>query len=256
MPTIADVERLAKQEFRLRTGIVVFDIPCRQLFEHSDRGTLKVAQGAELNRRKIANLALNFGDCNRTSSGVNLRDSLTQAEDGSTLVKATGSKLLSAVVLDGTSFRMTGHILYMDLKPKVLPDDAAEVFHTLNADFSKAIYLELICSAPNTGAATLLMLCLLKKLEGAKTGILADAVNGASDAFFKKMGFHHIRKANPSLWWMSRARAIELANKGNSPPGQQKGLMEHLRVPMQMQELCTRKGQIHSTSHKEFWDCR
>lgn len=256
---LKDVEQMAKQEFLLRSGTRVFDIPCKQLFDYSDRGALRIAQTSELNRSEIARLALNFKDCGRTSSGVSLRDSLTLGDNGATLIKATGSKLLCAVSLTpGGSFNMTGHILYMDLKPNVLPDDVGDVLHTLQAraDFSKAIYLELVCATANTGAATLLLICLLKKLDGAKTGVLADAVNESSDEFFKKFGFTHIRKNNPSIWWMSKADAIRLARKTNGRAGEQKGLVEHLRVHKSLKQMCVRKGVTNATSHREFWDCR
>lgn len=256
---LKDVEQMARQEFLLRSGTRVFDIPCKQLFDYSDRGALRVAQASELNRSEIARLALNFKDCGRTSSGVSLRDSLTLGENGSTLVKASGSKLLCAMAITpGGSFKMTGHILYMDLKPKVLPDDVAEIFPSLQtrADFSKAIYLELVCASANTGAATLLLLCLIKKLDGVKTGILADAVNKSSDEFFKKFGFAHIRQSKPSLWWMSKADATRLARKTDSRSGEQKGLVEHLRVHESVKQMCVRKGVTNATSHREFWDCR
>ena len=217
-----------------------------------------MSQTAELNRREIARLALNFKGCTRTDSGVSLRDSLTLGENGSTLVRATGCKLLSAVrVQENGSFQMSGHILYMDLKPKVLPDDVNDVFETLTGDFSKAIYLELICASANSGAATLLMLCLLKKLDGAKTGILADAVNSSSEAFFKKFGFTNIHRSNPSLWWVSKSDALRLANTtsqhGNQHP---KGLLEHLRLNSSLVNMCVRKGVTNATSNRTFWDCR
>lgn len=257
MPGLKDVEQLARQEFLLKSGTRVFDVPCKQLFDYSDDGTLQVAKTSERNRREIARLALAFEECSRTSSGVSLYDSLTLDEKtGSTLVNATGSKLLCAVTMQpNNSFKMTGHILYMDLKLKVLPDDVIAVFDKLNADFSKAIYLDLICSSANTGAATLLLLCLLKKLDGAKTGILADAVNSFSAKFFNKFGFKQIHK-KPSLWWMSKADAIRLAGKTNSRVGEQKGFSEHLRVPTSITEMCVRKGVTRASSHREFWDCR
>lgn len=247
MSGLKEVEQLAKQEFLLRNGTRVFDIPCKQLFDHSARGALRVSPDAEENRAEIARLALSFKDCGRTSSGVSLRDSLTMGDSGASLVRATGSKLLCAMTAqpDG-SFRMSGHILYMDLKPKVLPDDVHEVFGQLRQDFSKAIYLELICSTAKSGAATLLLLCLLKKLDGAKTGILADAVNASSDAFFEKMGFKHIRRSEPSLWWMSKAEATRNAS----------AFRTHLRAHKSIHTLCVRKGVTHATSHRTFWDCR
>ena len=249
--SLKDIELLARQEFLLKSGTRVFDIPCKQLFDYTEDGELKVSEGSELNRATIAQLALDFKDCTRTPSGVSLRDSLTLGDDGSTLVRATGSKLMCAVTMDsGGSLKVTGHILYMDLKPKVLPDDVAKIFTTLNADLSKAIYLELICSTAKTGAGTLLMLCLLKKLDGAKTGILADAVNASSDAFFQKFGFKHIRTSKPSLWWMSKADAMRLANKTT------RGFLDHLRLHESLREVCVRKGATNATSHREFWDCR
>jgi hypothetical protein len=249
MPTLTEIEQIAKQEFLLKSGTRVFDIPTKQLFEHSPAGTLQVCADAQANRKEIAKLALAFKGCERrdpSHEGVSLRNSLHAGENGATLIRATGSKFMSAITIDQGKFKMTGHILYMDLKPRVLPDDIIEVFDSLRIDTSKAIYLELICASAKSGAATLLLLCLLKKLDGAKTGILADALNPASDAFFKKFGFEHI-KESPSIWWMSKATAQRLAADG---------LTKHLRVPKPVQAMCTRHGVSSATRRRQFWDCR
>ena len=102
MPTtLVDIEQLAKQQFLLLTGTRVFDIPCKQLYEYNTRGELRVLQTSEFNREEIAKLSLNFKDCDRTKSGVNLRDSLELGEDGkTTLVNAMGCKLLSAIQIN------------------------------------------------------------------------------------------------------------------------------------------------------------
>lgn len=259
MPTLTEIEQIARQEFLLRKSTRVFDIPCKQLFDHTVNGALKVVDTAQENRKIIARMALNFKDCNRTSSGANLRDSLTLSDTGATLVRATGCKLLCALMMkeDGSRFEMSGHILYMDLKPRVLPDDVVEVMDTLDVDLTKAIYLELVCATAYSGAATLLLLCLIKKLDGAKTGILADAVNADSDAFFKKFGFRHIRTRNPSLWYLSKEEANRLANKAPSRSATDtKSLLEHLRVRQQVRDVCVRRGLSPRTSQRTFWDCR
>tara|TARA_B110000046_G_C13015937_1_gene408747 strand:- start:2620 stop:3402 length:783 start_codon:yes stop_codon:yes gene_type:complete len=257
--TLTEIEQLARQEFSQRKGTLVFDIPCKQLFDHTTNGALKVVHTAQDNRKVIAQMALDFKDCARTESQVSLRDSLTINDNGATLVRATGCKLMCAVTMntDGTRSSMTGHLLYMDLKPKVLPDEVAEVVDTLDVDFTKAIYLELVCASSNSGSATLLLLCLLKKLDGAKTGILADAVNSQSDAFFQKFGFRHIRTRNPSLWYLSKQEARRLANKPPARnPADTKGLLDHLRVQEQIRAVCVRQGRTPATSRRTFWDCR
>jgi len=257
--TLTEIDQLARQEFLLRKDTRVFDIPCKQLFDHTANGALKVVDTAQENRKIIARMALNFNDCTRTASGASLRDSLTMSENGATLVRATGCKLLCAVSMeaDGSRFHMTGHILYMDLKPKVLPDDVAEVIDRLDVDLTKALYLELVCASAYSGSATPLLLCLIKKLDGAKTGILADAVNADSDAFFKKFGFRHIRTRNPSLWYLSKEEANRLANKTPSRSATDtKGLLEHLRVRQQVRDVCVRRGLTPATSQRTFWDCR
>lgn len=260
------VAQLAKQELALGVGAQLFDIPSKQLFDHDSRGELRALPSAQENRRTIATLALDFEYCSRTVDGVELRDSLRLVSGYPLLVDAVGSKLLSAVSVHGDGdLEMIGQFLYMDLRVKdlgrprcPLPVDMDEALQSLSnvSRFDSSIYLELVCSKPHSGAATLLLLCLVKKLDGAKRGIMTDAINSSSQKFFKTMGFQEINRS-PSLWWLPKEEAMRLARLPRSRGGARKaGFLDHLRSPEELESLCTRKGLTRATAHKTYWDCR
>lgn len=240
--TLTYLSKLANEEFT-RRGVRLFEVPVRQLFDFNSAGTLVVHPDADENRELLAQMALTATFCRYSTSGVSLKRSLQLGSDGkSSLLYAPGCKLLCAVaVQDSLSFKLIGMALVMPLKPAVLEDKVVKILG--NHMPTKALYLELVCAEPKTGAATYLLLRLLSKLERTNTGILAHTVNKKSNELFARNAYE---KLGSGVWYMSRERATRNAES----------LESLLRSSRLTRSLCTRRGSTSRTSHRTYWDCK
>lgn len=237
MTTLANVAKVANEEFVRTNGVRFFDVPLRQLFVHDAKGTLVVHPEAEANRRILARMALDF-QCG-AASGVSLRRSLKLGREGSSLLYATGARMLCAVSVDGAP-RLVAFALVMNLKAAVVEAMVLRHMQTLP---HKALYLELVCAMPHTGGATYLLLRLLAKLERTHTGILAHAVNAKSRTLLER---HFYAPRGPGVYYLDRATAQRHTER----------YLGLLRTSQTTQELCTRHGVTAATRGKTYWDCR
>ena len=243
-----EIARMASEEL-LRRGVRIFDVPVRQLFAHDERGKLVANPSAQENRADLAELALAFPHCRHSTSGVSLRRSLALSADGASLLYATGARLLLAVeVLADGSARAQGLALYMALRPQFLE---GTVLSALSRDYhlpTKALYLELVCGAPHTGAASLLLLRLVGKMaRGAATGILAHTVNAASAALLRRHGYT-LPTSRRDVFYLTREVARIRATADYET--------DLLRTGEQTRRLCTRPGATARTADRRYWDCR
>lgn len=252
---LKDISKFANEEFVRQSGVRFFEVPVRQLFSFSDPvGTgrnatreLIVHPDADLNRRVIATLALEFQGCN---GGVSLRRSLQLGPDGkSSLLYAAGAKLLCAIEANGRSSprpRMVAFALVMGLKAEVLE---APVLRALTANSArlptKALYLELVCALPHTGGATYLLLRLLAKLDRANTGILAHCINARSRNLMERHQYSRPTSRN-DVYYLSREEATRNRDV----------YLGMLRLFHDTEMLCWRRGASPRTADKTYWDCR
>jgi hypothetical protein len=240
MSSLTLVSRLANEEFVRKAGVRLFEVPARQLFVHNARGDLIVNPDAQANRRVLAQLALRF-ECD-AASGVSLQRSLKLGRDGSSLLYATGCKLLCAVAVTEDAPHMIALALIMNLKAPVLEPAVLRRMGSSHLPL-KALYLELVCAAPHTGGATYLLLRLLAKLERTNTGILAYAVNAKSRALLAR---HFYTARGTGVYYLTREDA-----ERNIP-----SYMDLLRTTRVTRDLCTRRGLSRTTAGRTYWDCR
>lgn len=244
------VSKMATEEL-LHRGIRTFDVPLRQLFEHDAAGRLIVRADADENRAELARLALASSSCDHTKSGVSLSGSLKLSNKGASLLYATGARLLLAVEFphhsphspQATAPRALGFILYMALRPQVLERVVSQAFPQPPA---KALYLELVCGAPHSGVASLLLLRLTGRLSKGVTGLLAHAVNARSGALLERHGYARPTKRN-DVFFLSRADALRAVE------GYERELLRHGAT---IRRFCTRAGASQRTLQKRYWDCR
>ena len=244
------VARVATREL-VRRGIEVFDVPLRQLFEHDARGELVARADAVENRAELARLALAFPHCDASKSGVSLRRSLNAGADGASLVYAAGARLLLAVeVGDGGAAappRAVGLAVTMPVRANVLE---ANVLGALSRDYhlpTGALFLELVCGAPHTGVASLLLLRLAGRLARAHTGLLAHAVNKRSVALLERHGYGRPTRRADVLYLSREVARIRAASEYEE---------ELLRTGDATRRLCTRAGATARTADRRYWDCR
>ena len=166
---LADVSKLANEEFTREQGVRFFDVPARQLFEYDARGALAVRADAEGNRRLLAQLALEFAHCE--AGAVSLRRSLPySARNDSGLLYVSGARVLLAVRADAARVAHLVALAFVTpLTPAVLE---ADVLRALGGRLpcAKGLYVELVCAEPRTGGATYLLLRLLARLVRQHTG--------------------------------------------------------------------------------------
>lgn len=240
--TLTMLSKLATEQL-VHRGARVFEVPVKQLFDFDESGELVVSERAEANRRVIAELALEFEHCNYRTSGVSLRRSLVL--DGNTsLLYAAGCKLVCAITVDdGARARMIAFALVMPAKPSVIEPTVLKALG--NHLPTKALFLELICSEPRSGGATLLLVRLLGKLSRTNTGILAHAVNQKSRTLLER---HHyaLPTTRKDVFYLDRETAAHHVAD----------YMRLMRVGTILPSLCTRRGVTRATEGREFWDCR
>lgn len=254
MPSdLQTVAKLANEEFVARSGVRFFEVPLRQLFDYDHKRTLVVHPDADLNRRALAKMALDFQGC-AGGGGVSLRQSLMLGKDGqSSLVYAAGSKLLCAVdVRAPSSPVMTAFAVVANLKPNVLePAVLRAMTHRgmddLLTQANKGVYLELVCALPHTGGATYLMLRLLGKLARTNSLVLAHAVNAKSGQLFRRHHYEEVPMGKTDrIFLLSRERAQAHAAE----------YLAMLRTRETMETLCWRRGASPRTRDRTYWDCR
>ena len=240
---LATVARAAREESLYR-GIRVLEVPARQLFEYDGRGQLAVHPDAQSNRRVLARAILASEACQRVTSGVSLRDSLKyDAKSDSGMLYAAGAKFVVAARADTDGVHVDGFAFVCNLKPAVVEP---AVLRALDGKLpAKALYLELICATPRTGAATVVLLHLVRKLTTKTvTGVLAHAVNKKSRDLLTKHGYA-LATSRRDIFYLSAADARRDAARYDAL----------LRRGDAVRDLCTRTGQTRATRGRVYWDC-
>lgn len=252
--SLKDVAKFANEEFVRRSGVRFFEVPLRQLFTYSEpTGTGRKAipaqvivhPDADLNRKLIATLALEFEGCN---GGVGLQRSLELSKEGASLLYASGAKLLCAIQANSNERpRMIAFAIVTNLRPIVLEGPVEKALRPVvgNQFYTKGLYLELVCALPHTGGATYLLLRLLAKLDRVNTGILAHCVNARSRALMERHKYTRLTARNDVLY-LSRRDAIEHADV----------YLGMLRLQNNTDVLCWRRGASPRTIDRTYWDCR
>ena len=169
---------------------------------------------------------------------------MKKEDDGFTLLKSTGCKLLCAIQMgDNGSAKMIAFALYMNLKPDVLEMRVRNLVAQRMPQ--KALCLELICAEANSGGAQLVLYRMLGKLHTTNTGILAHAVNQRSKQFLSRYGFKN-SYGGQTVFYLSREDAERNVDM-------YEGMLNNSEST---RELCTRRGASPSTRQKLYWDCR
>ena len=240
---LVTVARVAREESLYR-NIRVLEVPARQLFHYNARGDLAVHPDARSNRLVLARAVLASEACQRLRSGVSLRDSLRyDRQSDSGMLYAAGAKFIIAARAEPDGVYVDGFAFICNLKPAVVEP---VVLRAMDGKLpAKSVYLELICGTPRTGAATVILIHLMRKLSTKSvTGVLAHAVNKNSRTLLEKHGYS-LPTTRRDIFYLSAADARRNADRYEAL----------LRRGGTVRELCTRTGQSPATRGRVYWDC-
>ena len=245
--TLKTISKHALKEFG-RRGFQLFEKPARQLFSHnSTTGALIEAPGLQHNQRELARMALAFRHC---SGAYNLRQSLKASPGsdggGSSLVYSAGCKLLLAVKFDGDAdAELVGLAVVVNLREDVLESRHLRMIAAAGEHLpAGGLWIELVCAKPHSGAATYLLLTMLKTIGGARTCIMANPTNAASRSLmYERHGYEELLPGKPQLAVLTRSAAY----------AHRQAYLDLLPGYEQTMRLCTRAG-IRDTT-KTYWDC-
>lgn len=101
-----------------------------------------------------------------------------------------------------------------------------------------------MCAKPHSGAATYLLLAMLKSISSTKTCLMANFTNASSRRLmYERHGYKEFLPGKPQLAVLTRATAY--ANR--------QALLDLLPGHEQTMRLCTRVG--IRDKRKTYWDC-